>query len=138
MGLFRQMKDMKSMVEDAPEMIRGARELGAQAQAMAAAQQAASQQAVQHATAAPAPLAGSTATAAPGPGEAIAGVSLELYAEICRGLAAYDYDQSKAVLVASGKGVSPDSWQTALDGWNARIQQDPTVAQRFNQLYTGR
>ena len=138
MGLFRQMKDMKSMVEDAPEMIRGARELGAQAQAMAAAQQAASQQAVQQAMAAtPATPVAGTAPSAPRTAEAIAGVSLELYAEICQGLAAYDYDQSKAVLVASGKGVSPDS-----AGRARRLErsdpQDPSVAQRFNQLYTGR
>ena len=68
----------------------------------------------------------------------IAGVSLELYAEISRGLADYNYDPAMGPTVAQSKGVSADAWQAALDGWNARMHQDPAVARRFNLLYTGR
>jgi hypothetical protein len=70
--------------------------------------------------------------------EAIAGVSLEQYADISRGLQAYNYDQSKAVEIAAGQGVSAENWQAAVDGWNARMQANPAVAKEFNRLYTGR
>ena len=131
MGLFKQMKDMKATVEAAPGMVSQAQQLGAQAQQMATAQQAAAQQAMAQQTA--------VAPEASGPGlEPIAGVSLELYADISRGLAAYGYDQSKAVEVAASKGVAPGDWQQAMDGWNARMRSDPSVARRFNALYTGR
>lgn len=131
MGLFKQMKDMKATVEAAPGMISQAQQMGAQAQEMAAAQRMAAQQA----------MAQQTAVAAqPGAAglEPIAGVSLEQYADISRGLAAYGYDQSKAVEVAASKGVPADQWQQAMDGWNARMRSDPSIARRFNALYTGR
>jgi hypothetical protein len=41
--------------------------------------------------------------------EPIAGVSLEKYVEISKGLSEYGYDQSKASLVAASKGVSAES-----------------------------
>jgi len=130
MGIFKQMKDMKQTVAAAPEMIEQAQQLGANAQAMAEAQQAAAQQAAAQQAAGGAPT---------GPDfEAIAGVSLELYAEISKGLAAVNYDQSAAPGIAATKGVSPENWQTAVEGWNARMQSNPAVAQRFNALYTGR
>jgi hypothetical protein len=68
----------------------------------------------------------------------IAGVSLELYAEIAKGLADYSYDQSKGPELAAAKGVPAESWQAAVDGWNARMQSNRTVGQRFNALYMGR
>jgi hypothetical protein len=137
MGLFKQMKDMKGMVEDAPAMIRNAQALGAQAQEMAAAQQAAAQaqaaaaQAQWQNGAAP---AGAQAVEY----EPISGVSLDLYAQIAKGLAAVGYDQARGPEVAATHGVSADSWQAAVDGWNARIKGSPEVAGRFNALYTGR
>ena len=70
--------------------------------------------------------------------EPIAGVSLELYAEISKGLAAYDYDQSKAPELAAAKGVPAESWQAAMAGWNERMQRNRAVGQRFNALYMGR
>ena len=132
MGLFKQMKDMKETVAAAPDMIANAQALGASAQQMAAAQQAQAQQAM---------VAQQTAVAAAATGpdfEPIAGVSLDLYADISRDLATVNYDQSQAPGLALSRGVTGDRWQQALDGWNARIQANPTVAQRFNQLYTGR
>ena len=41
-------------------------------------------------------------------------------------------------MIAASKGISPESWEQAVAGWNDRIRTNPTVAQRFNQLYTGR
>ena len=70
--------------------------------------------------------------------EPIAGVSIELYAEISKGLAAYNYDQSKGPELAAAKGVGAEDWQAAMDGWNARMQSNRAVGQRFNALYMGR
>jgi hypothetical protein len=104
----------------------------------AAAQQAAAQQAAAQQAAATAQQASDQATATGGPDyEPIAGVSLEQFAEICKGLAAHGYDQSKGTEVAASKGVSADGWQAPLDGWNERIKNNTTVARWFNRLYVG-
>lgn len=68
----------------------------------------------------------------------IAGVSIELYAEISRGLAAYNYDIAKGPEVAASQGVSAESWEEAMQGWNDRIKANRAVAQRFNALYMDR
>lgn len=134
MGLFKQMKDMKNVVEQAPDMISQAQQMGAQAQEMAAAQQAAAQQAMAQQQAAT-----TAAAEAGGPDfEPVAGVSIEQYAEVSKGVADAGGDQSKAVEIAAAKGISADNWQAAIDGWNQRMQTNPAVGQRFNQLYTGR
>ncbi len=127
MGLFKQMKDMKKTVEAAPGLMAQAQQRGAQAQQMQAAQYAAMQQ---HQAAAAPPADGAFF-------EPIAGVSLELYAEISRESAGRPGDLGHAAMVASGRGVSGESWQAAMDGWNARMH-NPSVAQRFNALYMQR
>jgi hypothetical protein len=131
MGMFKRMKDMKDMVEASPDMVRQARQMGAQAQEYATAQQAA----MGAQTAQPAPPAATAGTADFDP---IAGVPIELYAEISKGLAAYNYDITKGPEVAASKGVSAESWNAAMTGWNDRIKANRAVAQRFNALYTGR
>jgi hypothetical protein len=134
MGLFKQMKDMKNVVQQAPDMIAQAQQLGAQAQEMAAAQQAAAMQAQ-----AAAQANADAQFAAGGPDfEPIEGVSLELYAEISRALADRGGDQSQAAQVAASKGVSAEGWQAAMDGWNGRMRTNPAVGQQFNKLYMGR
>jgi len=128
MGLFKQIKDMKQTVAAAPEMIEQAQQMQANAQQMQAQQAAAAQQAAQQET------AGAT-----GPDyEPISGVSLEQFADVSKGLAAVNYDQSQAPAIAATKGISGESWQAAVDGWNARIKANPAVAKRFNALYMGR
>ncbi|MFN4001837.1 hypothetical protein [Microcella sp.] len=68
--------------------------------------------------------------------EPIAGVSLETYAKVSKGIAAYGYDTTKLVDVAAGLGVSAVDWAVAQEGWGARIQADRAVGSRFNELYT--
>lgn len=138
MGMMKRMKDMRDMVNAAPGMIQQAQEMGAQAQQMAAAQQAAAQAQLAAAQAQTAQGGGfAQPGAAPtGPDfEPIAGVSLEQFAAISKGVAAYNYDQSKLVEVAASKGVDAASWESAHQGWNDRIKANPAVAQRFNVLY---
>lgn len=134
MGMFKQMKDMKNVVNEAPDMVKQAQEMSAQAQEMAAAQQAAAMQAQQQAQAS----AAAAAQAGGADFEPVAGVSLEQYAEVSKELANHGYDQSKAIEIAASKGIDAESWQQAVDGWNGRMQTNPAIGQRFNALYTGK
>lgn len=131
MGLFKQMKDMRNVVNAAPDMVRHAQQMSAQAQQYAAAQQVAYQQA----------QAQQQATVAAGASDAdfepIAGVSLETYVAVSKGLAAYGYDPTKAPDVAASMGIDADSWQQASEGWNDRMRINPGVAQHFNAVYRG-
>ena len=127
MGMFKSIKDMKSMVHAAPGLIDQANQMSANAAAMQHA----------HARAQAVPATG----AAPVPAdafEAIAGVELATFAQVSAGLAQFGYDTTKAVDLAAARGIDATSWQTALDGWNERITRHPAVAARFNALYTGR
>jgi hypothetical protein len=130
MGMFKRMKDMKDMIEAAPGMVAQAQQLGVQAQQMAAAQQAAHQAQAMRA-----------ASTQPGSAEAgadlepIAGVSIEEFAAVSKGVAAFGYDPTKLPEIAASRGIQTAAWQTAHQGWNERIKQNRAVAQRFNQLY---
>lgn len=131
--MLKRMKDMKDMVEAAPGMVQQAQQLGAQAQQYAAAQQAAAMMQVSQMNQM---TPGQQAAPTAGPDfDPIAGVSIELYAEISKGLAAFGYDQSKAVEVAAAKGVSAAAWEQAMAGWNQRMKSNPAVGQRFAALF---
>lgn len=139
MGMLKRMKDMKDMVNAAPGMVEQAQQLGAQAQQMAQAQQAAAQAQMAQAQQMGqfGGLPGTQAGVAPtGPDfDPIAGVSLEEFAAVSKGIAAYNYDQAKLPEIAAARGIPAFNWDEATKGWNGRIQANPAVAQRFNQLY---
>jgi hypothetical protein len=67
----------------------------------------------------------------------IEGVTLDTYATVVRGIAAYNYDQSMLPGIAALHGIAADSWRRAHDGWNIRIQRDAAVARRFSDIYHG-
>jgi hypothetical protein len=137
MGMLKRMKDMRDMVNAAPGMVAQAQETAAQAQQMAAAQQAAAQaQLAQFQAQAGYGAAAGTAAGAPDLAP-VAGVTLEQFAAVSKGIAAYNYDGSRLPEVAQQQGIDPGSWESASQGWNARIQANPAVAQRFNELYRG-
>ena len=93
MGIFKQMKDMKATAAAAPDIIDQANQLAEQSSQLAA------------------------AAPAEGPDfEPIAGVSLDLYVEISKALAAYNYNLSKAAGVAASKGVAASDWSVAVEG----------------------
>jgi len=144
--MLKRMKDMRDMIEAAPGVVQQAQQLGAQAQQMAVAQQAA-MQAQYQAGAYPgaanqgAPYQGAANQGAAPAGadfEPVAGVSLDQYVAVSKGVAAYGYDQSKLVDVAAAEGIAASAWDLAYRGWNERIQRNPAVAQRFNQIYRER
>jgi hypothetical protein len=142
LGIFKQIKDMKDMVNAAPGLVQQAQQMGAQAQQMAAAQQAAAQaQMAQHRGGQPGAFGqqagGFGQAAAPaGPDfEPIDNVSLDQFAAVTKAVAAFNYDGSKLPEIAASRGIPPYAWESACNGWNERIKSNPAVAQRYNLLY---
>ncbi len=138
MGIFKQIRDMKDMVNAAPGLVEQAQQMGAQAQQMAAAQRAAAQaQMAQFGGRQPGAFGQPTAPATPaGPDfEPIDGVSLDQFAGVTRAVAAFNYDGSKLPEIAASRGIPGYAWDSACNGWNERIKSNPAVAQRYNQLY---
>ena len=141
--MLKRMKDMKDMVNAAPGMVAQGQQLAAQAQQMAAAQQAAAQaqlaqaqQAGQFGHFGGLPATGQPGVAPTGPDfDAISGVSLEEFAAVSKAVAAYNYDAAKLPEIAESRGIPAASWEQAAQGWNSRLQANPAVAHRFNQLY---
>jgi hypothetical protein len=133
MGMFKQMKDMKQVVAAAPAMMQEAQYLQANAMQMQA-QQASVQQSVmaRQAAAANHPAAQTDDMLAP-----IAGVTVEQYVHVVKGIAAYNYDQAMCPTIAAGLGISAENWAVAAEGFNARVCASPAFAQHFNRLYRG-
>lgn len=130
MGLFKSLKDMKDMAAAAPGLVESATQLGAQAQAQAAAmQQLGGQGYVDSVNAA---TYGEPSTEALEP---IAGVDLETYAKVVKGIAAFGYDAARLPEVAAALGIGAEDWATAQGGWGERIQGDRALGTRFNALY---
>ena len=122
MNMFKQFGDMAKMVQAAPGLID---------QANALAEQSAAYRTLMDAQA----MHAMTAQPAPGSLDPIAGVDLDRYARIVKGIAAYQYDETKLPLVAGMFGVDAASWTEAQAGWAARIQADRGVGRRFNEIY---
>ena len=122
MSMFKQFGDMAKMVKAAPGLIDQADALAAQSASYRAGMDA---QAVHAMTAQPAP--GSLAP--------IAGVDLDVYARIVKGIAAFQYDETKLPVVAGMFGIDPAAWAEAQAGWGARIQSDRGVGRTFNEIY---
>ncbi len=138
MGLFKQLKDAKDMINAAPGMVTQAQQMAAQAQQMAAAQQAAAQAQMQAqmARAGGAPGTAQADADPVGPDfEPIACVALDQFAAVSKGVAAFNYDQSKLVEIAAARGIPAQDWAAAHQGWNDRIKANPAVARHFNRLY---
>jgi hypothetical protein len=133
--MLRRMKDMRDMTNAAPAMVAQAQQLGAQARQMAAAQQAAMQAQLMQAGGMQAGGMQAGAVAAGPDFEPIAGVSLDQFVDVSKGVAVYNYDQSRLAEIAALKGIPAFSWDEASRGWNDRIRGNAAVAQRFNQLY---
>jgi hypothetical protein len=124
-GLFKQIKQMKQSVSEAPELVRSAMEM-----------QEAMQTPVQSPDAAP--MAGSGAAPSGLDDEMISNVSLARYAEICRaGTQRGVADLAGVAAVAAEHGVSASDWDAATSGWNARFASDTNAAMRFNALWRG-
>jgi len=120
MNILKGFKDMADMLVAAPDLIESANAMGAEAKLMQQNQ----------ASAAPVVIQPAAASLVP-----IAGVDLDLYVRISKGIAAYNYDAAMLPTVATSFGISQADWTTASAGWATRIQTDGSVGARFNQLY---
>jgi hypothetical protein len=67
--------------------------------------------------------------------EPVNGVSLEMYVQISKGVAATGNDQAQAPLLAAARGINPSDWDVATATWNARITANRAVSQQFSALY---
>lgn len=134
MGIFKDIKGLTDMAHQAPGLIAQTTQLAEAAKANAAAQQAAPVP-----VSAPpfSPATAGTTVVASGTDQ-VAGVDLALYATISRSFSEVAFDPARGPELAARHGVGPAQWQAAVDGWNARIAADPSVASQFNSLYTGR
>jgi hypothetical protein len=127
MGLFKQMKQMKQVAAEAPDLVRSSMEM---------------QQAM-HAAPPPGTVAAGSVPEAATAGsaldeETIGGVSLARYAAICRaGSERGVTDVAGVAAVAAEHGVAAADWDVAVNGWNARFAHDTAAAMRFNALWTG-
>ena len=65
----------------------------------------------------------------------IAGVSVQQYAEICRDIHATPDGDIKMKAIAQRHGVTPEPWNQAFDGWNARLRKNVAIAQAFSDSY---
>lgn len=122
MGLFKSIKDMKDLAAAAPGMVDQAQMMQANAAQM--------QQAMAQAAAYNTPQTASPELLAP-----IAGVTVEQYVAVVKGIAAYNYDQNMLPTVAASHGIDRAAWETAAAGFNARVTSSPAFAQHFNALY---
>ncbi len=130
--MFRQIKEMKAMLEGASGMMQQAELMDEQTRQLAVARRAVQQ--VRRAQAYGMP-AGHAQTQVEPSFDPVAGVTLEQYAAICAGAAEFGNDPSKMAEVAEARGISPAAWQAAVKGWNARLRAHAAVARQFNLRY---
>ena len=131
--MFRQIKEMKAMLEGSPEMVEQVQEIGTQALRLAVAQEAVA--AARQADGTRTGYAEGGYAQSGGSDEAIAGVSLEQYAAISKYAAAFGHDPAKMAEFAEARGISELAWRTAVAGWNARLRAEAAVARQFNLRY---
>ena len=128
MGMFKQIQDMKNVVAQAPGMVEQAQKMAQQAQQMQAAQMAAAQAQMPQMGGAP---GGVDAAAL----EPIAGISLERYAQLAKSIGERKLDQAGVESFVKLQGHSPEDWQAAYDGWNARFKNNMALSVQFGTMY---
>ncbi|GAA2364299.1 hypothetical protein [Dactylosporangium salmoneum] len=135
MGLFKQMKDLRNVAAQAPDMVAQAQQTAAAAQAYAAQAQAAyGMNGYSAANAFGAPVA--TGIAADDPRLApIAGVDLVTYARISKAASQEGLNADGVAARAQSFGVSADAWQEAVTGWPARMRGDTQLAVHFGNVF---
>ncbi|GAA2626529.1 hypothetical protein GCM10010399_67550 [Dactylosporangium fulvum] len=135
MGLFKQMKDLKNVVAQAPGMVAQAQQTSAAAQAYAAQQQAAyGATGYTAANAFGAPVA--TGITPDDPRLApIAGVDLTMYARISKAASQEGLDVNGLLLKAQSFGVSAEAWQEAAAGWPVRMRGDTQLAVHYGNIF---
>lgn len=128
MGVFKQIKDHKNVVHQMPAMAEQAQKMAEQAQQLQAAQLAAAQAQMPQ-------MGGTPGAVDPALLEPIAGISLERYAQLARSIGERKLDQAGVESFVKLQGHSPEDWQQAYDGWNARFKGNMALSVHFGNLY---
>jgi hypothetical protein len=129
MGLFKQMKDMKTVVAATPGLIDQAQQLQANAAALQGSQGNAYLGAgVPGGSMAPGTV--DEATLAP-----INGISLDEYARIAKTIGEQRLDQAGTEALVQRVGHSVADWQGAYDGWNERFKGNTALSVQFGVIY---
>ena len=123
MAAFKKFKDMKKAVSAAPGLIEQAQKMQEQAQEMQAAQVAAGRS------------AGGAGAFDPQLLEPIAGVTIEKYAELAKAVGDRKLDQAGIESFVQLRGLTPEMWQAAYDGWNERFKGNMALSVHFGNLY---
>ncbi|MGQ0805415.1 MAG: hypothetical protein ACT4PI_16325 [Actinomycetota bacterium] len=81
-----------------------------------------------------------TGTTGAGPGDdvwaPIEGVTLDEYARLCAGIVALGIRGEPNVHAwVEGRGVRPGTWDAVTAGWNARLQADQRVRERYARVF---
>jgi len=128
MGLFKQMKDMKTVVAAAPSMIQQSQALAVNAQAMQASQMQQMQQA----------MAYNQQVGQAIPAEQLSpinGVDMPTYAWVAKRVAEQGYNQSLATGFAAQRGITAADWDAAAAGWSSRMTAVPAMGPEFRRHY---
>jgi hypothetical protein len=129
-GLFKQMKDMKTAVEAAPGLVAQAQQLGAQAQSLQAANAQAMGQ-VGLTGGMPGPVDPNDPMLAP-----IEGIDLMRYAQLSKAIGHFQLrSQEQIDDYMRSAGHTSDAWQSAYDGWNARFKANMSLSTLYAQYF---
>lgn len=128
MGLFKGLKEMKSMVTTAPDMLRSGMEIASSARTIQDASMAQAA-AYQQTMAQPGVAAVADGDLAP-----IAGVDIATFGWVSKQISHHGYDQSLLAGFAAQRGIDAGSWQQAVVGWGARMT-NPAIAREFRSHY---
>jgi hypothetical protein len=125
MGLFKQLKQTREILHEAPGMMMQARDLAAHAQEFQVLQT------IQGATPGAA-LGGATSGEELAP---IAGISLERYAALAKTIGAQQLSGATLESFLSQNGHTEADWQAAYDGWNARMKANMSISTQFAVMF---
>jgi hypothetical protein len=65
----------------------------------------------------------------------ISGISLERYAQLSKALGERGLEGAAVVAFLAAQGHTRIEWETATDGWNARMEANAGLSTRFGALY---
>ena len=86
-------------------------------------------------------VAGEAGTAGVEPGDdvwaPVEGIGLDAYARLCAGIVSLGIRGDANVHAwVEGRGVRPGTWDAVSAAWNARLQQDQRVRERYARVYS--
>ena len=80
----------------------------------------------------------STSDATPDPFEAIDGMTIDGYAEVCRALVRTAGDSARRIEeVLGAHDLTPERWERISEEWSERIRNHPNLRTEFRRLYAG-